>query len=688
VSADKIPCNIVGYALDFINRRRYGLKCISNGMKELIRGYVNYLDCPGYEHTVDCAPSRCLKNKPPVRTYWNTEQCGEVNCDIICLPGFRPQNPGTHKICVAANTYSSTASVQDANNMALQQLKHLMDTYTGCGTCVPLNQFCNIQLFAKVTSTEPCPPNHHRTEGEVTVPAGKYCVSEPQTQLDADNLAQNDLNINKQAIINGINVPGSEVIITIPSECTENNKYCNVERSDEFTRECLPGFDGSTVKIIVPPNTFCSYVSQLDANNQADTWIRDNGQDIVDGTYTGETYGNNTEGICTPKSIPPVFTITPNSVTHVSTGEQTVHNIQSQIQGASENWDRLVMPNWISGIIATGADNANITATSSANNTGSQRTAVINFRQQSSLEIRPLTIIQPSNTFILETLSEDLKWTSCQSIGNQICTVSVISEVNGVFARVRIDRIGLSRRPGSSAWDTGNLTSGWTNVSSGIYDGQGIDVVSATAGVGNLTSQSQGWWNITGGGTIATIPVRPYANQGNYQFRHHMQISSGYQSGSTWVPTGLTKEFYMYQHANWDSPFLEIVKSGGKGFVTGVNHGEQRRVVQQDGLIGNYPAKFDISEIDTDEIVVFGLRVTNVPGGESQIRLPSQGSQGLQPPSGMSTLTWRITCRANPSHYLNNVTRQPGAGLFVNEGYQNWITPNGQAPWVATAEWS
>src|SRR5688572_27427553 len=46
-----------------------------------------------------------------------------------------------------------------------------------------------------------------------------------------------------------------------------SQRFCNTEQT--YTAHCTEGLCGSPVTITVPPNSFCSTVSQADANSQA-----------------------------------------------------------------------------------------------------------------------------------------------------------------------------------------------------------------------------------------------------------------------------------------------------------------------------------------------------------------------------------------------------------------------------------
>jgi YD repeat-containing protein len=140
-------------------------------------------------------------------------------------------------------------------------------------------EFANVQKSATFNRNN-CSPGYIGSPVTYTVPAAKY--KSVISQADADQQAQNDININGQAYAND---PAN-------GYCTA--PYSNTVKSGTFIRNnCAVGLTGSSVTYTVLAGTYSSATSQADADQQAQNDVNTNGQAYA-----------NTNGTCTsPPSI-------------------------------------------------------------------------------------------------------------------------------------------------------------------------------------------------------------------------------------------------------------------------------------------------------------------------------------------------------------------------------------------------
>ncbi len=239
---------------------------------------------------------------------------------------------GEVEYVIAANTYSSSISLEDADAKAEAALLTSGQSYANSnGSCTQL-YFNTVQ--SQTFTTEGCPLG--QTGGSVvyTVPANTY--SSTISQADANQKALDDITANGEYYANNapnrncVNnyaavwewLPGSPtyclsvngnlppnlfVLMTDinpnsstynqtqwedvgPQEVCPSNTYYNAQQSGNFTRNnCGGGYNGTTVNYIVPPGTYSSTVSQAAANQLA----------INDLNANGQSYAN-ANGSCVP----------------------------------------------------------------------------------------------------------------------------------------------------------------------------------------------------------------------------------------------------------------------------------------------------------------------------------------------------------------------------------------------------
>jgi hypothetical protein len=186
--------------------------------------------------------------------------CGYVNDAMSkiytksCVSGG---TPSSITYSVAAGTYSSSLSHDDANAQALAHLEEQGRYYLlYTATCT----FYNVSMSQSFTRNN-CVAGGTGSSVPYNVPAGRY--SSTISQADANAQAQNDINSNGQGNANQ------------NGNCT----FYSVSMSQSFTRNnCDAGGTGSSVPYNVPAGRYSSAISQEDANAQAQNEINTYGQ--------------------------------------------------------------------------------------------------------------------------------------------------------------------------------------------------------------------------------------------------------------------------------------------------------------------------------------------------------------------------------------------------------------------------
>jgi hypothetical protein len=140
-------------------------------------------------------------------------------------------------------------------------VKTICYNYTGQPENCSNNLYYNLALSQSFSKNN-CGAGYVGGAVVYTVPLGKYTAATP---LAANQLAQNEINVNGQAYANA---NGSCTIL-----------YGNVAKSGTFSRNnCSTGFIGTSVTYTVPANTYTSTVSQANADQQAQNDVNSNGQ--------------------------------------------------------------------------------------------------------------------------------------------------------------------------------------------------------------------------------------------------------------------------------------------------------------------------------------------------------------------------------------------------------------------------
>lgn len=151
---------------------------------------------------------------------------------------------------------------------------------------------CGVVLYVNVVKSGAFTRNNCITGGVggtvvYTVNAGKY--SSTISQVDADQLAQNDVNTNGQAYAN------------TNGTCT----FYNVSKSGTFTKNnCSTGGVGSTLTYTVSANVYSSTISQADADQKAQTDVSTNGQAYANQNGTCTWYNAVKSGTFTRNNCP------------------------------------------------------------------------------------------------------------------------------------------------------------------------------------------------------------------------------------------------------------------------------------------------------------------------------------------------------------------------------------------------
>lgn len=200
-------------------------------------------------------------------TWTNQQQSGSFTRDNCGTNG----TGGTMTYYVNADTYSSTISLADANQQAVNAVNAGGQAYVNTnGGCTWTNQ-AQSGSFTRNNCTD------GGTGGTVTynVTAGTY--SSTVSLADANQQAVNAVNAGGQAYANA------------NASCT----WSNIEQSAPFTRNnCGPQYTGSTVTYKINAGTYISTVSQADANQLAINAMNAGGQ----------AYANSI-GTCTPVPV-------------------------------------------------------------------------------------------------------------------------------------------------------------------------------------------------------------------------------------------------------------------------------------------------------------------------------------------------------------------------------------------------
>lgn len=288
-----------------------------------------------------------------------------------CAAGYQG---GTVTYTVPAAMFTSAISQEDADNQAETYFHTNAQSYANN---IVNNAGCFLIYYnvakSETDTTGSCDPGYVGGAVTYTVPAGTY--SSIISQADADQQALDDIAANAVAYANspehsvcnfdphpdwewfpgdGVNPPDPSYCLSVngnlpphlfiqatdmnphsptygqkqwedygPNDACPANTYYNAQRSQAFTRSCLPGYTASSVTYTVPPGKYSSTASQAAADQQAINDIAANGQNFANDPVNG--------GTCTPPplksgflNVPPVAGCCPATFTSTVQGDITL----------------------------------------------------------------------------------------------------------------------------------------------------------------------------------------------------------------------------------------------------------------------------------------------------------------------------------------------------------------------------
>ena len=199
-----------------------------------------------------------------ITTVWyNTIQVGEFQKNDC---NHDTEEGSTVTYVIAAGSYSSTISQEDADRKAKEALKAGGQDYANrYGHCVPIKWY-NTEMSQQFQKND-CLATEVGSMVTYTVPAGKYTST--ISQEDANEKARRDIAENGQDYANEHGTCATDI-------------WYNEEQKKMFTRNnCEDGKIGTDYEYVVPAGKYSSTVSQQDANNKALADIEENGQDMA-----------------------------------------------------------------------------------------------------------------------------------------------------------------------------------------------------------------------------------------------------------------------------------------------------------------------------------------------------------------------------------------------------------------------
>ena len=299
----------------FVSSTDYKLQSISSAINAganvglttdyLKNGLVGLPDIGAYEST---------GSNPPSIVYYNGQAIATATKND-CGTGY---TGSTVTYTVAAQKYSSAISQIDADGKATADLNANKQTFANTnGTCTiiaPTAIFYNVQTSATATKND-CGTGYTGSVATYSVAAKKY--SSTVSQIDADNMATTDLNVNKQAYAN-TNGTCTAISQTGPP-------FFNKQISATATKnDCGTGYTGSTVTYTIAAGKYTSTQTQLRADNKA----------LDDLNLNKQAYAN-ANGTCIPiaQTGPPFYnkqisvTVTKNDCGVGYTGSSVTYTI-------------------------------------------------------------------------------------------------------------------------------------------------------------------------------------------------------------------------------------------------------------------------------------------------------------------------------------------------------------------------
>jgi hypothetical protein len=249
--------------------------------------------------------------------YYNTQQSGTATRNN-CPSGY---TAGDATLVVAANTYSSLTSVEDANNQAIAYIDANKQAYANAnGTCTAPPVLVSLGSLAcntlsggdgsvtkrwSISTTNP-PDNYTISASKVGTTLGTISVNVVTIggtlyaeAVFGNSSAQTDLRLSlKNASGQEVAYGTTTVYGTYSSFMPTCTVYYNTQQSGTATRDnCSEGYTGSEVTLTVAANTYTSVTSIADANSKAVAYINANKQTYANtnGTCTAPTVYYNTE---------------------------------------------------------------------------------------------------------------------------------------------------------------------------------------------------------------------------------------------------------------------------------------------------------------------------------------------------------------------------------------------------------
>ena len=214
--------------------------------------------------------------------YWNTQQAKSIQKQ--CASG---QIGTFYTVVVQPNTYSSTSSVADANQQAIDYLnsqyaQNIANIYGSCITEGGGQEWFNQEQV--LSFSKEC-TSGYGTSVNYVVAAGAF--SSTVSQADANQKAINFIN----EIPSGETKSRGQLNANANGQCVTNPIYYSTERSGSMQKTCPPGAIGSFVPYQTFAGQFQSTISVADANAQRDIWIA-NYVEQNGGCQSGPVYWN------------------------------------------------------------------------------------------------------------------------------------------------------------------------------------------------------------------------------------------------------------------------------------------------------------------------------------------------------------------------------------------------------------
>jgi hypothetical protein len=245
---------------------------------------------------------------PTCNVYYNTQQSGTATRDN-CPAGY---TAGQATLTVAANTYTSTISIADANSKAVTYIDANKQAYANANASCTAPIYYNTEQSGTATRNN-CSEGYTGGDATLTISANTY--SSNISIADANNQAIAYIDANKQAYANA------------NGSCTALTVYYNTQQQLTLAKnDCSEGYSGSDVTLTVAANTYSSYVSVAVANQLAIDYLYDNAQAYANanGTCTLNTPADNVTAYITFAPTGGSCTINKNGIRQIRTTSGTL----------------------------------------------------------------------------------------------------------------------------------------------------------------------------------------------------------------------------------------------------------------------------------------------------------------------------------------------------------------------------